>query len=105
MSMVKKDAALPIRSTYIARAEFIDVTGVHPTRLEEVMEMGWINSCKAGEDGYLFRGRDIYRVRKFERICCDFELPSLGGTIIVDLLERIEELENKVRNLEGSQKK
>ncbi|MEG2172874.1 MAG: chaperone modulator CbpM [Desulfovibrionaceae bacterium] len=100
MSMVKKESALPTRSTYIARAEFIEVTGIHPARLEELMEMGWIASAKAGDDGYLFRGKDIYRVRKFERICCDFELPVLGGTIIVDLLERIAELENKVKKFE-----
>ena len=44
---------------------------------------------------------DIYRVRKLERICCDFELPVLGGTIIVDLLERVDQLERRVRDLRG----
>ena len=39
-------------------------------------------------------------MRKLERICCDFELPVLGGTIIVDLLERIDSLERKVRRLQ-----
>lgn len=43
----------------------------------------------------------MYRVRKLERICCDFGLPVVGGTIIVDLLERIEELEQQVRSLQG----
>lgn len=105
MSMVKKDSTLPIRSTYIARAEFIEMTGVHPQRLVELMEMGWLTIARAGEDGYLFRGKDVYRVRKFERICCDFELPALGGTIIVDLLERIVELENKVKKLEEQNKR
>lgn len=100
MSMVKKVSALPIRSTYIARAEFLEVTGVSPERLDELLEMGWLTSSRAGDDGHLFRGRDVYRVRKFERICCDFELPVLGGTIIVDLLERIVALEGRVRELE-----
>lgn len=105
MSMMKKESGLPIRSRYIAREEFMEMTGIAPARLEELMEMGWISISKAGEDCYLFRGRDVYRVRKFERICCDFELPALGGTIIVDLLERIVQLENKVRQLEGCGKK
>ena len=39
-------------------------------------------------------------MRKLERICCDFELPVLGGTIIVDLLERIDALERSVRSLQ-----
>ena len=34
-------------------------------------------------------------------ICCDFELPVVGGTIIVDLLERIDALERQVRALQG----
>ena len=49
----------------------------------------------------MFRDADIYRVRKLERICCDFELPVVGGTIIVDLLERIDVLERTVRGLRG----
>lgn len=101
MSMMKKDAGLPIRSEYIARTEFLELTGVLPERLEELMEMGWIAPRRIGMDGYLFRGLDIYRVRKLERICGDFELPVVGGTIIVDLLERIDALERTVRELAG----
>ncbi len=99
MSMIKKDAGLPIRSEYIAWAEFLELTGVLPERLQELMEMGWIAPRRLGSDSYLFRGPDIYRVRKLERICGDFELPVVGGTIIVDLLERIDALERTVREL------
>jgi chaperone modulatory protein CbpM len=42
----------------------------------------------------------VYRLRKLQRICDDFELPSVGGVIIVDLLERIDQLERKVSSLE-----
>ena len=39
---------------------------------------------------------------KLERICwAIFELPVVGGTIIVDLLERIDVLERTVRGLRG----
>ena len=31
----------------------------------------------------------------------DFELPVVGGTIIVDLLERIDQLEREVQSLQG----
>jgi chaperone modulatory protein CbpM len=49
----------------------------------------------------LFSEGDVYRVRKLERICADFELPVVGGTIIVDLLERIDQLEREVQSLQG----
>lgn len=91
---------LPIRSEFIAWAEFVQLAGTQPSRLGELMELGWLAPDRAGEEGYLFRQVDVYRTRKLERICTDFDLPSLGGTIIVDLLERIEFLENRVRELE-----
>lgn len=48
----------------------------------------------------MFRQVDVYRTRKLDRLCNDFELPSLAGAMIVDLLERIEDLENRLRELE-----
>ena len=65
-----------------------------------LLALGWLESRTEGTDQF-FRDADIYRVRKLERICCDFELPVVGGTIIVDLLERIDALEHKVRELQG----
>ena len=97
MSMVKKGYELPSPSEFMAWAEFLELTGVHPDRLTEIVEMGWVQSHCTGDTSRLFRSVDIYRVRKLERICCDFELPALGGTIIVDLLERIDVLERLLR--------
>ena len=73
---------------------------LQPERLRELLALGWLESRTEGSDQF-FRDADIYRVRKLERICCDFELPVVGGTIIVDLLERIDALEHKVRELQG----
>ena len=80
----------------MACEEFMAGTGIAPERLA----LGWLESRTEGSDQF-FRDADIYRVRKLERICCDFELPVVGGTIIVDLLERIDALEHKVRELQG----
>ena len=104
MSIQCKRDHLPSRSPYLVWAEFMELTGVHPSRVGELIEMGWIETRQAGGSGdanYLFREIDIYRVRKLERICADFELSVLGGAIIVDLLDRIDALENKVRELSG----
>lgn len=90
----------PVRSKMISWFEFIDLTGSHPTRLGDLIEIGWLEPAKTRGDTYLFRIRDVYRVRKLERLCRDFELQSIGASIIVDLLARIEYLERKVRDLE-----
>lgn len=97
MSMIRKDSDLPARSAYIAWEEFVEITGINPDRLEEIMDMGWLKFRRTGGEGRLFRSLDVYRVRKLERICCDFELPSIGGIIIVDLLERIAALERTLK--------
>lgn len=92
---------LPIRSEFIAWAEFLQISGVHPSRLGELIELGWLEPRRTAGEGYLFRRVDVYRTRKLERICDDFELSCLGGTIVVDLLERIDRLERRVRELEA----
>lgn len=100
MSMTPKKSSLPMPSTVMVWQEFVEATGIAPERLQELLGLGWIEvRTSAGQD-FLFRDVDIYRVRKLERICCDFELPVVGGTIIVDLLERIDTLERMVRRLE-----
>lgn len=82
----------------IAWEEFVEITGVRPEHLQEILALGWIEASGSHSPA-MFRDSDIYRVRKLERICCDFELPVIGGTIIVDLLERIDRLERMVAEL------
>ena len=104
MSMINKAPTLPTPSDVMAVEEFIDITGISPEHLQEIVALGWIEARTSATEAQMFRDIDIYRVRKLERICCDFELPVIGGTIIVDLLERIDRLERLVQglnNLEG----
>ena len=100
MERYRYEDDLPIQSEYIAWAEFLELTAVHPTRLGELLELGWLNPARTGQQEYLFTRKDVYRLRKLERICSDFTLSTLGGSIIVDLLERIDQLERKVQELE-----
>lgn len=92
--------SLPVLSSLLGEEEFLRLTGIEPERLVDLLQLDWLDH-RDTENATLFRGRDVYRVRKLERICCDFGLPVVGGTIIVDLLERIEELEQQVRSLQG----
>lgn len=96
MSMDSDRSTAPSGS--LAWEEFVEITGITPEHLQELVSLGWIDSG-SGQTTIVFRDADVYRVRKLERICCDFELPVIGGAIIVDLLERIDRLENMVRDL------
>lgn len=93
-------AEVPARSGHITWTEVIELTGLHPSTLGELIDLGWISPVVLRDETFLFKPGDIYRLRKLDRIVRDFELPLLGASIIVDLLERIEFLENKVRELD-----
>lgn len=99
MSMARKDNTLPKTSRYIAVEEFIDLTGISPEHLNEIISLGWIEATTSATQARIFHDTDVYRVRKLERICCDLEIPVIGGTIIVDLLEKVDMLERMVREL------
>jgi DNA-binding transcriptional MerR regulator len=91
--------SVPARSERISFAQLQELSGLHPTVVGELIELGWITPERTTADAYLFKPRDLYRLRKLDRIRRDFELPLLGASIVVDLLERIEYLETKVREL------
>lgn len=101
MSIVLKKTNLPSPSEVMAFEQFVEMTGISPEHLEEIVSLGWIDTRTSASSALMFKDRDIYRVRKLARICGDFELPVIGGTIIVDLLERIERLEQLVRNMDN----
>lgn len=88
---------MPIRSTLIVRAEFVELSNTTPLRVDELLDMGWLEPTRTAESAQLFRAADVYRLRKLERLCADFDLHTLAGTIVVELLERIEELERQLK--------
>ncbi|MFW6005340.1 MAG: chaperone modulator CbpM [Desulfonatronovibrionaceae bacterium] len=94
----KTDSSL-IKSKLIHWSQFVEKTGVCPYRLSELVEMGWVETVSTSRENYHFPEREIFRVQKLMRICRDFELPTIGGIIIVDLLERIESLEHDIVQL------
>jgi chaperone modulatory protein CbpM len=96
---IAREEHFPVRSALVSWAEFVELTAAHPGRIGELIELGWIEPRTTSAAAYLFRLRDVYRLRKLERLCQDLDLSLAAGTIIVDLLERIEELEQKVAEL------
>ena len=89
---------LPATSHLLSEDEFLSLTGLARESLDELVQLEWL-SCVKTREAVLFQMSDILRVRKLDRLCGDFELSTMGGTIVVDLLERIAELEDEVRHL------
>lgn len=85
-------------SERITLTQLVEISGSDKALLVELVELGWVHPARQDAE-YLFAERDVYRVRKALRLMQDFELTPVGGSIIVDLLERIEELEREVAGL------
>lgn len=92
---------LPIRSKLIALEEFIQITDSTEERVIELVEMGWLAPTQTAHQALIFGHADAYKLRKLERLCADFDLHTLAGSIVVDLLERIDILERRLRETQG----
>ena len=90
---------LPERSEFVAWAQLVELTSIQPGEVAELVELGWINPKKTSAEEYLFRLRDVYRIHKLMRLVHDLDVSFNSGSIIVDLLDRIEELEKEVEEL------
>jgi chaperone modulatory protein CbpM len=86
---------LPQPSALMTLHQLADLSGASAARVAELVELGWVTPRSVGGEA-LFPAQEVYRVRKLERICSGLRIESLAGTVIVDLLHRVEELEREV---------
>lgn len=91
--------SLPERSEYVAWAQLVELTSIEPAQVAELVDLGWINPGKTQAEEYLFRLRDVYRIYKLMRLVNDLGVSFNSGSIIVDLIERVEELETEIEEL------
>ncbi len=90
---------LPEPSEFVAWAQLVELTSIEPGEVSELIELGWISPQKTNAEEYLFRLRDVYRIHKLMRLVKDLGMSFNSGSIVVDLLDRIEELEKEVEEL------
>ena len=91
-----------VPSSLVSLQEFISLTGSPEAVVQEILDLGWVVPAKSATKELLFNSVHIYKVRKLLRICKDFDISTTAGTIIVDLLQRVDELEERVRELSAN---
>lgn len=75
-------------------------TGVDATLIEQLVELGVINA-HPGAPTRVFACEVTIRVSKFVRLQRDLGLNQEGAALVIDLLDRIEILESRLRHYEG----
>jgi hypothetical protein len=91
--------SLPRPSELIAWNTLVELTSVEPTTVAELLDMGWLDPVRTQADEYLFCPRDVYRIQKLQRLCRDLEISYAAGCIIVDLIDRVERMEQELAEL------
>ena len=95
-------------TTVFTWVEFTKEADITEERAKEFLDLGWLQPVNVTpeeestmeHDKLLLRQLDVFKTRKANRLCMDFEIPSLAGAIIVDLLERIDDLEERLKEKE-----
>lgn len=82
---------------FLSFVQFVQETQIEEEKCKEYIDIGWLEPVD--KENFLFSPEDILKVRKADRLCRDFELPIHGGAMIVDLLERIDDLENQLSQI------
>ncbi|MDL2307050.1 chaperone modulator CbpM [Desulfovibrio sp. OttesenSCG-928-C06] len=100
--LMNKESDPPVRSQLMAWEEFVELSGCPGEVVAELLEMGWIRVAQSANQADLYSHTDVYRLRKLQRICKDLDVPTLGGTIIVDLVNQVIELERQVQELQAA---
>ena len=95
----RADASPPSTSRKMLFAQIIEMTGMEEEVVLELISLEWVSPASTADGHYLFEARDLYRLRKLSRLCNDLEITAAGGSIIVDLLERVEQLEARIEEM------
>jgi hypothetical protein len=75
---------------------------VHPAQIERFVNLGLLDPCAKDQETHewLFDNEVVMVVNKILRLHHDLGINYSGIGVVMDLLERIEELEVRIRELE-----
>ena len=66
--------------------------------LEECLQCGAVRLQGSGRRGLVLDPSQLARIRRLQRICRSLEVDALAGSMIVDLLERVEEMQRDLEH-------
>ena len=104
--MVEKRQYLTVRfrrtagfSQYLTTTEVASRCGIHPELLERFVYLGLIDPSGRADGELLFRFEVVPLVRKIIRLRNHLGINYAGIGLVLELMARIEELENRLQRL------
>jgi DNA-binding transcriptional regulator YhcF (GntR family) len=87
-------AAIPYAETMLSAEQLAAAAGISTATLERLVRAGVVES--AANDGSVFTAAAAARLRRMLRLHHDLEVNLEAATIIVELLERLDRLEDEL---------
>lgn len=84
----------------IALEELIQASGLAREEVQELVEFGVLERTVVG-NGWRFHSRTVIQARRAARLRDDFGLNTAGMGLALTYLERIQQLEQRLRELEA----
>ena len=100
MSKVESPMQFLDEELRIALDELLAASGLARDEVLELVEIGVFAPSGARVESWLFSSRSILLARRAARLRDDFGLNTAGMALALTYLERIEELERRLRELE-----
>lgn len=75
------------------------LTGLHPQTVRLYERLGLVSPCRVSNKNRLFSDADIERLRQIRRFTRDMGVNLAGVEIILELLRRIEDLQDEMDHL------
>lgn len=75
------------------------LTGLHPQTVRLYERLGLVSPTRVGNKNRLFSDADIERLRMIRRFTQDMGVNLAGVEIILDLLQKIEDLQAEIESL------
>jgi chaperone modulatory protein CbpM len=87
----------------VTLAQLCEACAVHAEAIEAMMEEGIVAPVGGGGGKWLFTRSSVVRVRTVLRMQRDLNVNLAGAALALDLLERIEALQARLRSLDPNQ--
>lgn len=98
--ILRHAAAGPLHGSLLALSEVARLAGVHPDLIDRLTTLGLIDPVETFPEP-CFDVSTILRIRSILRLHHDLGVNWAGVGVIMDLLDRIERLEQEIAQLKG----
>ena len=94
------EPALPDEDGPLSLAELAEISGLSEAVIRELLEAGVLQEGSFSGAGWSFHAGSLMLARRARRLRADFDLDDSGTVLALTLLQRIEALEARLRELE-----